>query len=602
MPRPDFEALLHDARSGARSLRRRPAFALAAGALLALGVGLNAAMFQWTDALWNRALPYPEPDRLVQVFHTREGSRESLSPPNYFDLAEERDVFEEVAAYWSPNLTLTGDADPEKLLAATVSHPFFDVLGVAPFMGRSFTADDDRPGAPPVAVLGHGLLQRRFAGDRAVVGRDILLDGTPVTVVGVAPEGFSYPAPGTELWVPLRLPRDRPDQGGNPYRSFRILNVVGRLRGETTLPQARARLASLSARLAREYPGSNLGFQLEVEDLREVERGPLRAPLFLLGGALFLLFLLVCANVSGLWIARLLARERELAVRAAMGASRARLLRELLAEGISVALLGVLGGSLLGAWIAAGARAAAPAGLPVPAAIDAGGGYGIVFLAILIPIFLALASASAIFGRGKNLANALRPGGRVEGGSARAWVRRVLVVFEMALASTLLVSAMLLLKSFRALESVDRGFRGENVYFVSVELPFTRYRESHRRARFFEDLQARLRQVPGVERASVSLGLPLDPQAEFFVTRSPYSVEGQPEPEAGRKPEAALHVVGRVLRDARGLDRERARLRRARPSRRSSGGRRERVLRESRLAGGKPPGERDATRSRALSR
>ena len=558
VPRPDFEALLHDARSGARSLRRRPAFALAAGALLALGIGLNAAMFQWTDALWNSALPYPEPDRLVRLFHTREGGRESLSPPNYFDLAEEPELFEGVAAYWSPSLTLTGDAEAEKLLAATVSHGFFEVLGVGPLVGRSFTAGDDQPGAPPVAVLGHGLFQRRFAGDRAVVGRDVLLDGTPVTIVGVAPDGFSYPAPGTELWVPLRLPRDRPDQGGSPYRSFRILNVVGRLQAETSLPQARARLASLSARLAREYPGSNLGFELEAEDLREVERGPLRAPLLLLGGALFLLLLLVCANVSGLWIARLLARERDLAVRTAMGASRARLLRELMAEGLAVSLLGVAGGSLLGTWIAAAARAKAPAGIPVPASFE-GGAWGIALLAIVLPIFLALASAPAIFGRGRNLANALRPGGRVEGGTARAKARRVLVVFEMALASTLLVSAMLLLKSFRALESVDRGFRSENVYFASVELPFTRYREGHRRARFFDDLQARLRETPGVERASISLGLPLDPNAEFFVTRSPYSVEGRPESEAGRKPEAALHVVGPGFFETLGVAIERGR-------------------------------------------
>jgi putative ABC transport system permease protein len=553
MPRANIPALFHDARSGARALRRRPAFALAAGALLALGIGVNAAMYQWIDALWNRSLPYADADRLVRVFHSREGSRESLSPPNYFDLAEEREVFESVAAYWSPSLTLTGDAEPEKLLAATVSHSFFEVLGVAPLAGRTFSPDDDRPGAPPVAVLGRGLFHRRFAGDRGVIGREILLDGAPATVIGVVPEGFSYPAPGTELWVPLRLPRDRPDQGGSPYRSFRILNVVGRLRENTSLLQARARLASLSDRLAREYPGSNLNFHLEVEDLREVERGPLRAPLFLLGGSLFLLLLLVCANVSGLWIARLLARERELAVRVAMGASRARLLRELLAEGLFVSLLGAAGGSFLGIWIAAGARAAAPAGLPAPDVLETGSLYPVVFLAILLPIFLALASAPAIFGRGKNLANSLRPGGRVEGGSARAGARRVLVVLEMALASILLIGAMLLLKSFRALENVDRGFRGENVYFTSVELPFTRYRESHRRARFFEDLQARLRQTPGVERASISLGLPLDPRAEFFVTRSPYSVEGRGEAEAGRKPEAALHVVGPELFETLGV-------------------------------------------------
>jgi len=562
MKEPVAEVLFDDARSGFRSLRRRPAFAVVAGTLLALGVGVNAAMFQWADALWNRPLPYAEPEHLVRVFHAREGGRENLSPPNYFDLAEETELFEGLAGYWSPSLTLTGNGEPEKLLAATVSHGFFEVLGVAPLVGRSFIPDDDGPGAAPVAVLGYGLFQRRFAGDRGVVGRDILLDGTAATIVGIAPEGFSFPAPGTELWVPLRLPRDRALQGGSPYRSFRILDVVGRLREETSLPQARARLASLSDRLSREYPGSNLGFRLEVEDFREVERGPLRAPLLLLGGSLFLLLLIVCANVSGLWIARLLARERELAVRVAMGASRSRLLRELLAEGSGVALLGVAGGSLLGSWIAALARAAAPPGFPVPPPFDRGSGSLLVLFAVLLPILLTFASVPAIFGRGRNLANALRPGGRVEGGSAPAGARRALVVFEMALASTLLVSALLLLQSFRALENVDRGFRGESVYYASVELPFTKYRESYRRAGFFEGLQERLRQAPGVERVSLSLGLPLDPQAEFFVTRSPYSVEGKPEPDSGKKPEAALHVVGPEffetlgvsLLDGRGFD------------------------------------------------
>ncbi|MGH9389229.1 MAG: ABC transporter permease, partial [Vicinamibacteria bacterium] len=440
------------------------------------------------------------------MFHAREGSRENLSPPNYFDLAEERDVFEGVAGYWSPSLTLTGDGEPEKLLAATVSQGFFEVLGVAPLAGRSFAPEDDRPGAPLVAVLGYGLFQRRFAGDRGIVGRDILLDGTAGTIVGIAPEGFSFPAPGTELWVPMLLPRDLPDQGGSPYRSFRILDVVGRLRDAISLPQARARVASLSDRLSRDYPDSNLGFRLEVGDFREVERGPLRAPLLLLGGSLFLLLLIVCANVSGLWIARLLAREKELAVRVAIGASQSRLLRELLAEGFAVAVLGVAGGSLLGSWLAAAARAAAPPGFPVPPSFDRGSGSLLVLIAVLLPIVLVFASVPAIFGRGRNLANALRPGGRVEGGSAPAGARRALVVFEMALASTLLISALLLLQSFRALESVDRGFLGESVYYASVELPFTQYPEGHRRARFFQDLLEQLRHAPGVERASISLG------------------------------------------------------------------------------------------------
>jgi predicted permease len=546
--------LVDDTRSGLRSIRRRPAFALAAGMLLALGIGANAATFRWMDSLWNRSLPYEAPEHLVRIFQTREGIREPLSPPNFFDLTEEGDAFSGVASYWSPTVTLTGDGEPEKLLAATVSHSLFEVLGVAPYAGRDFVPEDDRPGAPRVAILGYGFFQRRFAGDRAVLGRDVVLDGMPVTVVGIAPSGFSFPAPGTELFLPLRLPRDRPDQGGSPYRSFRILDTVARLQTDTSLAQARSRLAVLSERLAREYPDSNLGYVLEAEDFREVERAPLRAPLLLLGGSSLLLLLLICANVCGLWLSRLLSRERELAIRRAMGASTARLFRELLAEGIAVAFLGALGGCFIGWWIAA-AVLPGDVGLAVP--------YSALVLATVFPLFLALAFAPAVRGGGNDPAAGLRSGSRVEGGSASSRSRKALVVFELALASTLLVSAMLLLRSFRALESVDRGFREENVYFASVEIPFTRYPEAHRRARFFEELRSRLRDLPEVDGASVSLGLPLDPKAEFFVTRSPYSVEGRPEPEPGRKRAAALHVIGPeffetlgvTVKQGRGFDR-----------------------------------------------
>jgi putative ABC transport system permease protein len=169
-------AIADDARSGVRSLRRRPAFAVIAGSLVALGIGANAAMFQWVDALWNRSLPFREPEHLGRIFQTRDGSRESLSPPNFFDLAEQTASFASLASYWSPSVTLTGNGEPEKLLAATVSHAFFEVLGVEPFVGRGFSPEDDRPGADRVAVLGYGLYQRRFAGDPAVVGRSVLLD------------------------------------------------------------------------------------------------------------------------------------------------------------------------------------------------------------------------------------------------------------------------------------------------------------------------------------------------------------------------------------------------------------------------------------------
>ncbi|MGH9324032.1 MAG: ABC transporter permease [Vicinamibacteria bacterium] len=396
------EGLLHDLRSSSRALRRRPGSSAAVLALLILAVGANAAMFYWVDGIWNRSLPYADSDRLVRLFHTRDGVRQNLSPPNYFDLLEEQQAFDSLAAYWSPRVTLTGEGEPERLLGATVSHAFFDVLGAPPLLGWGFVREDDVPGAPPVVVLGHGLFQRRFGGDRGVIGRDIFLDGMAAKVIGVAPESFSFPAVGTELWVPLRLPRDRADQGGTPYRSFRILDVVGRLQDGVSLEQARARLASISESLAREYPSSNLGFRLEVEDLKEVELAPLRAPIFFLWAAVFLLLLIVCANVSGLWIARLASRERELAIRLALGASRARLVRELSGEGLILSSLGVALGCLLGAWVVAIVRAGASSGFAVPSEVEPGIRLLVFVLAIFVTVTVAFVAAPALFGAGRD--------------------------------------------------------------------------------------------------------------------------------------------------------------------------------------------------------
>jgi predicted permease len=554
-----LEAGLEEIHAAARSSWRRPRFAGGIVVLLALGIGANVAMFHWVEHVLHRPLPYPEPDRLVRVFQVKEGTRESLSPPNYFDLSKEQSAFEGIAGYWSPSVTLTGAGESEKLLAATVSHSLFEVLGVAPSIGRGFGADDDQPGAPRVVILGDGLFRRRFGGDPGIVGRDITLDAVSAKVIGVAPPGFSFPAPGTELWMPLRLPRERPDRDERSYRAYRILNVVGRLAEGSTLSTARAQAETISQRLEESFPDANLGFRFEVEELSEVEVGPLRTPLYLLWAAIAMVLLIVCANVGGLLLARSVDRESEIALRVALGASRSRLLRALLAEGLCLAVAGGALGCLLGYWLVEGSRTAAPFGLPGPGALALGGRFFLYVLALVVLVFLAFVSAPA-FGLRGAVADSLRPRGAVDSRGTQA--RLFLVVGEIALASTLLVSSMLLIESYRALAGVERGYREESVYYGQVELPFSKYRESHRRARFFEELVEEVRRLPGVERASVSIGLPLDPRADFFVTRSAYSLEGRPEPRRGLAPEAALHVIGTelfetlgvTLRNGRGFD------------------------------------------------
>jgi putative ABC transport system permease protein len=512
------EMLVQDLRLALRALSRRPLYAVVTVLTLALGIGANAAMFGAVQAVLLRPLPFPEPERLVSVFtsSTQGGRRHGESSvPDFVDWRTDSRAFRGLAAVNSGAYALTGQGAAEQVPGADVSGDFFALMGVAPLLGRTLSTADDTYGGPAVVVLGHGLWTRRFGADPGIVGRRVMLEGAPREVVGVMPKGFEYPL-SSELWAPMRFsPEQLATQRGAHY-----LDVVGRLAPSVTLEEARAEMAGIGARLAQAFPRTNWAAGVVVEPLRDALVGNVRVALLVLMGAVGLVLVIVCVNVAGLALAQSLGRSRDLAIRRALGAGRARLILGVLVE---CALLGLAGGAggLMLASAATGAMAASASRLDIPlldqARVD---GAVVAFTALLsvaaAVLFGALPAWQA--GGGRDLASGMRVGGpQVAGGRRRA--RGLLIVTQTALAVMLLVGAGLLARSFAYLRSVDLGFAPANVQSFSVSLPEARYQAPAQRARFVEDLLGRVRQRPGVESAAAVFGLPLSRFGFVITTR-----------------------------------------------------------------------------------
>ncbi|HSC26386.1 MAG TPA: ABC transporter permease [Vicinamibacterales bacterium] len=537
-----------DVRFALRSLRRHPALASAVLAAIALAIGANTAIFAVVNGVLLRPLPYAEPEKLVRVYQLEPPPSQALaplSPPNFFDWRERSTSVSAAAAYWSPQVTLTGAGDPEHLLAATATHELFALLHAPVAHGRVYGPEDDRPGAEPVVVLSDGLWQRRFGGDTALLGRTISLNGRPHTVIGVMASSFRFPRPGTELWLPMQLEREADaDEIGMSYRAFRILEVIARLADGATVERARSEAVATAARLATEYPDENAGFGAAVVPLLEVEVGEARPGLLALQASVFLLLVIACANLSSVMLARSAARSRELAVRVALGASPARLTRQLLVESAIVAALGGALGAAVAAGVIRALRASTSTGLPRidTVSVDA---TVIAFSALAtLATGLALGVGPAMRAAARDLYAALRAGVVADATPRHVRARRLLVVAQIAVAAVLLVSAGLLVRSLERMLRTDPGFRSEGVPVVArLSLPRSRYAEPERVAAFYEALLARVEALPGVESAAVSIGVPLGPDARFFVDRTGLELEGAPPQPPGRRPAAAIHVV-----------------------------------------------------------
>ena len=450
-----MNALWQDLSLGARVLMKRPGFTLIATLTLALGIGATTAMFSVVNGVLLRRLSYGDEARVVVLWQNnlKNGvEREETSPANFFDWRDRAQSLDIVSAAEPFALNLSGTGEPETFRSWIVTAGFFDALKVTPLYGRTFLPEEYEPGKGQVIVIGYGLWQRRFGGDPNLVGRQLTLNGQPHTVVGILPPDFQYP-PGRELWAP-RQPRnnDRQVRGGS------FIRVVGRLRPGRAVAEAQAEMNNIAAQLAGEYPQTNAGVGVVVAPLREAVIGQARSGLLVLFVAVGFVLLIACANVASLWLSRMTERSRELAIRAALGAGRGRLLRQLLSESALLALLGGAGGVLLAYWLVEAIVKFGPRDLPRLNQIEVNPpalGFAVA-VSLLTALIFGLAPAAQMLR--PDLQESLRAEGRtMTGGRRQQRLRNLLVISEIALALALLVGAGLLTRSFIALLRVRSG-------------------------------------------------------------------------------------------------------------------------------------------------
>jgi predicted permease len=530
--------LLATVRYAVRSLRRAPGFTLAAGATLALGIGANTAIFSVTNAVLLRPLPYPEPGRLVVAWERnipRARERNVVASVNYLAWREAAGSVGEFAALGQVAHTFTADDGAERLGGAAVTPNLARVLGTAPALGRWFTVEESVPGHAPVIILSHALWQRRFGGDSAVVGRTVTLDDRAYTVTGIMAEPFQLPAVGPfggeAFLLPLALDPAAPYQG-------RSLVVLGRLAADVSAAGAQALLRGVAARLAEQHPYDE-GWSVNVVPLFDEVVGEARPLVLVLLGAVGLVLLIACVNVAAMVLARGSARDRELAVRRALGAGRWRLARLLLTEGLALALLAAVAGLALGAWGRDALVALAPDGMPRLDDVRLSPMVLGVVAGVTLFTGVALGLVPLLRAGARDLQSALRGGGRglTDRGGRR--LRNGLVLVEVALAVLLSVAAGLTLKSFTLLRRVDPGYRSEGVLTARIALDGDRYDDDPAIAAFYAALLDRLRARPGVRDAAATARLPLD---GLWVGTS-FVLRDRPEPPRAERPVADIRVV-----------------------------------------------------------
>jgi predicted permease len=545
-----MQTLWQDLRFGARMLMKKPGFTLIAGFTLALGVGANTAIFTVVNAVMLRPLPYPQSERIVRVFETKPSMNEvTISPPNFIDWQGQQTVFERLAAFQGVAFDFAGQDGIEQIAGMRVSADFFQVLGAQAAQGRVFLPEEDKPEGDRVLVLSHRFWMARFGGDASVVGRTLVLGGRGYTVIGVLPSDFEFISPATELWAPLRLG----DESHRMRRTERYLQAVARLRPDISLQQAQAEMDGIAARLAQQYPDANANSGARLLPLQEHLFGGLRESLLVLLGAVGFVLLVACANLANLLLARASSREKEFAVRAALGAGGRRLARQMLTESALLSLVGGASGLLLARWgvdllVNLWRQSGGSSALAISRVNSVGLDAGVLGFTLLISL-----GAGLVFGlvpawratRG-DLFETLKEGRK--GAFAAASGRRIqgaLVVAEMALALALLAGAGLMINSLWRLGRVDPGFDAERLLTMHIATPAARItgdrEEAGRKiAAFFREVIERVRAVPGVVAADVINVAPL--AGEGSLTR--FTIENRPPTSPADVPSVPYRVLG----------------------------------------------------------
>jgi predicted permease len=519
--------LLADFQYALRVLSRAPSFALAVVAVLALGIGANTAIFTIVNAVLLRPLPFEHPDGIVRLFHVPPQDAFpgmptfSVSPANFYDWKRDARLFDGMAIYRFRQFALTGGGQAKAIIAGAVGADFFEVLGARPALGRVFLPEEDRPGRSHVVILSDGFWKAQFGGSKDVIGRILTLDREAYTIVGVMPPQFSvasWAVTAREIWVPVAYTDE-----ARAVRENHNAQVVARLKPGVDLQEARSEMNVISTRLEREFPKENAGWGATVIPLQEVLVGDIRMSLVMLLGAVALVLLIACANVGNLLFARAIARRKELAIRAALGAGRARVFQQLLVEAFVLAFAGGAIGLLLAQGTIASTAALLTDQLP---------GAGDISVDRRVLLFVAgasiltgiLAGALPALRAGRtDLTDSLKEGGRHDG-AIGIRTRRLLIVCEVALSLVLLMGAAVMLRSLVSLRNVDAGFNARSVLTMNISLPETRYREPVQTTAFFETALQRVRALPGVDAAGAIDDLPL-----LGGSVQPIVLEGRPE-------------------------------------------------------------------------
>ncbi|HET6975502.1 MAG TPA: ABC transporter permease [Pyrinomonadaceae bacterium] len=518
-----MDSIIKDIRYGVRGLLKRPGFTAIALIALALGIGANTAIFSLVNAVVLRPLPYPEPDRLVWMFGNirNGGNRASVSPLDFLDYRSQNKTFEHFAASITipVPVNLTGSGDPERLMASAVTGNYFDAFGVKPAIGRGFSLENEKAGQDQVTVLSHAFWQKHFAGDPGIVGKTITLDSKSYEVLGVMPAGLSFPQ-SAELWVPLNFD----GQPGMKQRKAHFLRPIGRLKAGVTLTQAQVDTDQIAAQLEQQYPDSNTGWNLRLISLREQLVGRTRTTLFVLFGAVGFVLLIACANVANLLLVRAAARQKEIALRTALGASQLRIIRQMITESLLLSLLGGGAGVLLAVWGVQVLVSLSADSLPstVNVTIDSNVLVFSFFLSVVTGLLFGIAPA---FRTARvNLIDSLKDGARNAESTLKNRTRSLLVVFESAVAVILLIGAGLLVRSLITLQNVNPGFDANNVLTLRIDLPEKKYEGEAKWGQFFEQLETRVSSLPGVQSVGLITELPLSGQPNDV----PFTVEGRP--------------------------------------------------------------------------
>src|SRR5215216_3545101 len=534
-----MESLRSDIRYALRNLLKRPAFTLIAVFTLALGIGANTAMFSAFNALLLKPLPFPELDRVVAIWDKQPSlgyTHNEVAFANYLDWQSQSQSFEQLALYRWWNANLTGIDPPERIQGFLVTANFLEALGMKPIMGRNFLAEENQPGKDAVAIITHSLWQRRFGGDPNILNKTITINSVVRTVVGVMPEHFNFPK-GAEIYSPLAMtPELIKNRVGHGYY------IIGRLKPGAAIEGSQAEVNNIMARLEQQFPESNTGWGATVFPIVADTVRLYDTALWVMMAAVGFVLLIACANVANLMLARASGRQREIALRAALGASRWRIVRQLLTESVIVALIGGALGTLIGFWGIDALRAANPG----EAAKFAPGWYqlGINFPVLLFTLGLSLFSgivfglAPAFQASKPNLNDSLKEGSRQTTGSSHR-LRSSLIVFEVALSLMLLVGAGLLVRSFLSLLKTDPGFNPDHVLTMKLVLPIAKYREQSQRVAFHQDLGQRVKSHPGVESAALVNYVPLGGAN----SSDSYLVEGVPEPAPGQEYDGRYRVA-----------------------------------------------------------